>query len=257
MMYPNIFSLKGKVALVTGASGGLGRYFALTLASAGAIVGVGARRMEKVNEVVDEIKANGGEGFAVSLDVTSPKSTADAFACCEKEAGIVSVLLNNAGTAGREDSINLTEQEWDRVLETNLNGVWRVTKEAARRMILSKTRGSIINISSILGLRVMPSVLSYCVSKAGVAQMTKVLALEWARYGIRVNAIAPGYFETDMNRGLLQSSAGEKIRGRIPQRRTGNYEELSGPLLLLASDASSYMTGEIIAVDGGHLISGL
>ena len=252
-----LFSVKGQVALVTGASGGLGRFFAIALASAGAQVIVAARNEEKLREVVSEIEKNGGSAFSVELDVTSLMSIKKALYECGKQFSTIDILVNNAGISGREETLNISTQNWDQVMDTNLKGMWLVTQEVVKAAISVKKKCSIINISSILGLRVMPGILSYSVSKAGVAQMTKALALEWARHGIRVNAIAPGYFETDLNRDMLQSEIGEKIRKRIPQRRTGEIEELRGILLLLASSASSYMTGQIIAVDGGHLINSL
>jgi len=257
MLTPDIFSLKGKVALVTGASGGLGRYFAMTLAKAGANVVVAARREEKIIQVATEIEEIGKRALAVKLDVTSRKNIKAAFDESERYFSTIDILVNNAGLSGREETLDISSEGWDEVMDTNLKGVWSVSQEAANRMIKTEVKGSIINISSILGLRVMSGILSYSVSKAGVAQMTRALALEWARYGIRVNAIAPGYFETDLNRDMLRSELGEKIRKRIPQRRTGEVEELRGLLLLLASSASSYMTGQVIAIDGGHLTSSL
>lgn len=251
------FSLVGKVALVTGASGGLGKHFAETLAAAGATVAVGARRTEKVQEVVDGIMASGGKGFAVALDVTDRKSIVAAFDAIETEIGPVTVCVNNAGITGRGTALETTDESWEAVFDTNLKGSWMVTQEAAKRLIAHDLGGSIINIASILGERVMPGILSYAVSKAGIVQMTKALALEWARHNIRINAIAPGYVETDLNRDLLRSETGRKIIQRIPQQRTGELEDLEGPLLLLASDASAFMTGAVIPVDGGHLVNSL
>ena len=257
MDVPELFSLKGKVGLVTGASGGLGRYFAITLAAAGAAVIVAARRHEKVLQVVNEIEKLGGKALAVKLDVTSKKSIKQAFEESERHFSTVNILVNNAGISGREETLDISSEGWDAVMNTNLKGVLSVTQEAVRRMIEKQVQGSVINISSILGLRVMNGILPYSVSKAGVAHMTKALALEWARHGIRINAIAPGYFETDLNRDMLRSPLGEKIIKRIPQRRTGDIEELGGILLLLASNCSSYITGQVIGVDGGHLINSL
>jgi len=253
----DLFDLTGKCALVTGASSGLGRHFAQTLARAGAHVGVAARRADRVAQVVDEIQAAGGKAVAVALDVTDRESVASAFAGLEAAAGTVGIVVNNAGISGREMAIELTEETFDRVMDTNLKGVWNVAQAAGQRMAEAGTGGSIINISSILGVRVAKGLLPYAISKAGVAQMTKALALEWARYKIRVNAIAPGYFETDLNRDFLHSDAGKQIISRVPMQRTGEMPELEGPLLMLASGAGAYVTGVVLPVDGGHLVNTL
>ena len=252
-----LFSLAGQVALVTGASGGLGAHFAQVLATAGATVAVAARRDDRVAAVVSEIVSTGGRALAVSLDVTNLESVAGAFDVTEQDAGLVTVVVNNAGIVDGERALDVSESEWDRVIDTNLKGAWVVAQEAARRMIAANIGGSIVNIASILGFRVSGRIAPYAISKAGVVQMTKALALEWARYNIRVNALAPGYVETDINREFLKSDAGAKLIRRIPQRRIGRPEDLDGSLLLLASDASGYMTGSIIPVDGGHLVSSL
>lgn len=253
----NKFSLVGKIALVTGASGGLGKHFAEILAGAGATVAVGARRVEKVKEVVSGITATGGKAIAVNLDVSDRVSIMGAFDEIEEKVGTVNICVNNAGISGRDTALDTSDDGWDAVFSTNLKGTWMVTQETTKRLVAKSIGGSIINIASILGERVMPGVLTYTVSKAGVVQLTKALALEWARHNIRINAIAPGYVETDLNRALLQSDMGKKIIQRIPQRRTGELSDLDGPLLLLASDASAFMTGVILPVDGGHLVSSL
>lgn len=250
-------SLQGRVALVTGASGGLGRHFAGVLAAAGATVVVAARRADKVAAVVAEITDAGGRAVAVSADVTDGESIDAAFTAAEREAGVVTVLVNNAGVAETKSALDLSEADWRRVIDTNLTGSWAVASEAARRMVAGGVGGSIVNIASMLGLGVSKGVLPYAVSKAGVVQMTKAMALEWARYDIRVNALAPGYIETDINRDYLQSDAGREMMRRIPQRRIGRLEDLDGPLMLLAGDASAYMTGVVIPVDGGQLVGGL
>ena len=253
----NKFSLVGKIALVTGASGGLGKHFAEILAGAGATVAVGARRVEKVKEVVSGITATGGKAIAVNLDVSDRASIIGAFDEIEEKVGTINICVNNAGISGRDSALDTSDDGWDEVFSTNLKGTWMVTQETTKRLVAKSIRGSIINIASILGERVMPGVLTYTVSKAGVVQLTKALALEWARHNIRINAIAPGYVETDLNRALLQSDMGKKIIQRIPQSRTGELSDLDGPLLLLASDASAFMTGVILPVDGGHLVSSL
>ncbi|MBT6094205.1 MAG: glucose 1-dehydrogenase [Rhodospirillaceae bacterium] len=251
----NLFDLTGKTALVTGASGGLGRHFALTLARAGAHVAVAARREDKVAEIASEIAAGGGKALAVSLDVVNRESVADAFETIKQTAGGVDIVVNNAGVAARDSALDMSEETFDWVMETNLKGVWNVAQAAGRLMAANGNGGSIINIASILGIRVAKGVLPYAISKAGVAQMTKALAIEWARHKIRVNALAPGYFVTDINREFLASEAGQEIVARVPQRRTGDPVDLEGPLLLLASDAGAYMTGTVVPVDGGHVIN--
>ena len=255
------FNLDSKTVLVTGASGGLGRYFAGILAAAGARVAVCARRLDKVMETVAGIEAlsgsRGGKTIGVEMDVTDAASVAQAFEAIEEQAGTVTVVVNNAGVAGGKAALELTEDDWDRILDTNLKGAWTVAQEAAKRMAAAETGGVIVNIASVLGLRVGKGVLPYAVSKAGLVQMTKALALELAPQNIRVNALAPGFVETDLNREYLASEHGQKQLKRIPFRRPGTMEELSGPLLLLCSDASAYMTGAILAVDGGHLVSSL
>jgi len=253
----DLFDLTGRVALVTGASGGLGRHFAMTLAGAGATVAIAARRQDKVAAVADEIGAAGGKALGVALDVMSRDSIAAAFDEVEAAAGVATILVNNAGVAGRGLALDMPEDVYDRVMETNLKGVWNVAQEAGQRMAKAGGGGSVINIASILGLRVSKGLMPYAVSKAAVVQMTKVLALEWAAQNIRVNAIAPGYFVTDINRDFLKSPAGQEIVSRIPQQRTGEMRDLEGPLLLLASDAGAFMTGAVVPVDGGHLVNTL
>ncbi len=251
------FSMSGKTVLITGASSGLGRHFALVLAEAGATVIAAARREDRLAGLVEEITSAGGKAVAVVMDVSDDESVIKAFDAAEAEVGTVDVILNNAGIVTRSNSLDLTPDQWDAVMNTNLKAVWRVSQEAAKRLIAAGKPGNIINTASILSFRVTASNLTYAVSKAGVVQMTRALALEWARHNIRVNAIAPGYVETDLNRDMLQSEHGKALIKRIPQRRTGELDELTGPILLLASDASSFMTGETITVDGGHLVSSL
>ncbi len=250
-------SLAGKVALVTGASSGLGRHFAGVLAQAGATVVLAARRVDRLDDRVAEIRATGAAAHAVALDVTDPASVVAAFDAIAATAGMPDILVNNAGIAETKAALDITPAEWSRVIDTNLTGCFTVAAEAARRMKQGGGGGSIVNIASILGLRVGGMVAPYCASKAGLIQLTKALALEWARDGIRVNALAPGYVETDLNRAFFASDAGQKMLKRIPQRRLGQVSDLDGPLLLLCSDASAYMTGTVIAVDGGHLVSSL
>jgi NAD(P)-dependent dehydrogenase (short-subunit alcohol dehydrogenase family) len=246
--------LSGKTALVTGASGGLGRHFAEVLARAGANVAVAARRPDMVATVCDAIRRNGGTAVAVHLDVTERRSVDDAVSQAAEALGGLDILVNNAGVTITKPFLDLAEVEWNRVIETNLNGTFSVAQAAARKM---QTGGAIVNIGSILGVRVAGHVAPYVASKAAVIQLTKAMAVELARRRIRVNALCPGYIETDLNREFFASDAGQALLRRIPQRRLGRPEELDGALLLLCSDAGSYITGTSIVVDGGHLVSSL
>lgn len=249
------FDLSGKVALVTGASGGLGLHFAQTLAAAGAKVALAARRKEQLEANVATI---GGENaIAVAMDVTDPASVERGVAEIAQRLGPASIVVNNSGVTATRSALDLDAGEWDRIMDTNLKGAWLVARAAAKPLIEAKLAGSIINIASILGFRVAGHVAPYAASKAGLVQLTQALALEWARYRIRVNAIAPGYIETDLNRDFFASDVGKAMVARIPQRRLGQIGDLDGALLLLASDASAYMTGSSIVVDGGHLQSTL
>jgi NAD(P)-dependent dehydrogenase (short-subunit alcohol dehydrogenase family) len=253
----DLFGLSGRHALVTGASSGLGRHFAGVLAAAGAEVTVAARREAALAQTVESIRSAGARAQAVRMDVTNESSVEQAFAAAEVQFGPVGILINNAGVTMTRAALDVAENEWASVIDTNLKGAWVVARHAARRMIHHGVGGSIVNIASILGLRVAGGVAPYAISKAGVVQMTKALALEWARHRIRVNALAPGYIETELNDAFFGSEAGKALIRRVPQRRLGEAGELDGPLLLLASDAGSYMTGSVVAVDGGHLVSGL
>jgi NAD(P)-dependent dehydrogenase (short-subunit alcohol dehydrogenase family) len=252
MPEPVRFDLTGKVALVTGASSGLGRRFALVLAKAGAKVGVAARRTDKLTEVVREIEAFDGRAVPIPLDVTDPASVRAAVAAAETELGPIGVLVNNAGTIVVKPLLDHTVEEWDRVLDTNLKGVWLMAQEVARHMVRLGHGGSIVNIASMLGLTAQARRPSYCAAKAGVIHLSRAMAIELAPHKIRVNAIAPGFFDSEMTHGYLASDAGRAMAARIPMKRTGAADELDGTLLLLASDASSYMTGAVLTVDGGH-----
>jgi NAD(P)-dependent dehydrogenase (short-subunit alcohol dehydrogenase family) len=249
------FSLAGKTALVTGASSGLGRHMAGVLAEAGARVVLAARRRDRLEARAGEIARTGGSAHAVEMDVTTPDSVKRAFDAAEKIAGPVTVLVNNAGVPSGAWFTRTTEAEWRGVLDVNLDGVFRVGQEGARRMQATKSGGSIINIASILGLAVLKTLAPYAASKAAVIQLTKAMALELARDGIRVNAIAPGYFSTELNAEYLASDAGRKMLAKVPFGRAGRLAEIDGPLLLLASDAGAYMTGSVIVADGGSLLS--
>ncbi|HSC64926.1 MAG TPA: SDR family oxidoreductase [Caldimonas sp.] len=253
-------TLAGRTALVTGAFSGLGQHFAGVLAAHGARVALAGRRIDLGRIVAAGIGAAVGrpdDVRAYAMDVTDRASIDAALAAIGRDLGVPAIVVNNAGTVARASSLDLGEEAWNDVLGVNLSGVFRVAQASAREMVRTATRGSIVNIASIMGLRVRSGVVAYAASKAAVVQLTKALALEWAEHGIRVNALAPGYFETDITRDLLRSPVGQAIVARIPQQRPGRLEELDGPLLLLASDASSYMTGAVIPVDGGHLVSTL
>lgn len=251
------FRLDGRTALVTGASSGLGRHFARTLAAAGAAVSVAARRADKLETLVAEITAEGGHASAVSLDVTDGASVRAAFEAIAAWRGAPQVIVNNAGVAVSRPLHEQSEADWDGVLDTNLKGAWLVAQEGSRRLVAAGQGGAVVNIASITGERVAGGVAPYCASKAALLQLTRAMALELAGSGIRVNAIAPGYVATELNRDFLASSAGQRLMARIPQKRFGEPADLDGALLLLASEAGRFMTGSVIAVDGGHLVSSL
>lgn len=247
--------LTGRKALVTGASGGLGAHFAATLAKAGASVTVSARREDALAAVQRQVDTATGCQIATAvLDVTSPDSVAALFA---DTAPPFDIVVNNAGIATTKPLLDVTEADWDRVIDTNLKGAFLVAQAAAGALVAAGRGGAIVNITSILGLRVAGQVAPYAASKAALIQFTKTAALEWARHGIRVNALSPGYVETPINADFFASSAGQELIRRIPMRQLSQPEDLDGALLLLCSDAGRMMTGTNIVVDGGHTISSL
>ena len=250
------FDLTGRRVLVTGASSGLGEHFAAMFAQAGAQVVAAARRVERLRALVERIGAAGGTAQALAMSVSDAASVAAGFATLYETGGI-DVVINNAGVTVAKSALTQTEADWDTVIDTNLKGTWLVATEAARRWVGAGRQGAIVNIASILGERVAGAVAPYAISKAGVLQLTKALALEFARHGIRVNALAPGYVGTDLNREFLASEAGKRLQARIPQGRFCEPQELDGALRLLASEAGRSITGAVLAVDGGHLVSSL
>lgn len=253
MKASDIFDLTGRVALVTGASSGLGVRFAEVLAANGAAVALVARRADKLDAVKAKIEQAGGRAIAIEADVLDRGAMERAFDAAEKAFGTVTILVNNAGVAHAGRAVEMPQEEWRRVVGTNLDAVFYWAQEAARRMIAAKAKGAIINIASILGYGVDKGVVAYATAKAGVVQMTKALALELAFKGVRVNAIAPGYVLTEINREFL-TGKGAGVAREIPAGRVGETEDLDGALLLLASDAGRFMVGTTIVVDGGHML---
>jgi 3-oxoacyl-[acyl-carrier protein] reductase len=254
MKASEIFDLKDRVALVTGASDGLGLRFAEVLAANGAAVALVARRMEKLKEAQAKIENAGGRAIAVEADVLDRAQMVRAFDQAEAAFGTVTILINNAGVAHSTRATDLSEEEWRRVVGTNLDAVFFWAQEGARRMLAAKTKGAIVNIASVLGFGVSKGTIAYATAKAGVVQMTRALGLELAFRGVRVNAIAPGWFVTDLNREFLTSPQGAAMTKDIPVGRFGQDGDLDGALLLLASDAGAYIAGATIVVDGGQMV---
>jgi len=251
------FSVAGEIAIVTGASSGIGRRFAEVLAAAGAKVALVARREDRLVELAREIAERGGTALPIACDVTRRDSIAAAIAKAESKLGPLSVLVNNAGVVVSKPLFEHTEEDWDYVVDTNLKGAWLAAREFAHHLVELKRPGRIINISSVLASRTIGRVPAYCAAKAGLTHLTHILAMELARYGILVNAIAPGYVETDFNRAFFQTEAGTALINRIPLKRLGQSPDLDGALLFLASPASAYVTGAVLAVDGGHGVAAI
>ena len=255
MKAAELFDLGGRVALVTGASSGLGARFAEVLAANGAAVVLVARRTDRLAGVKSRIEAAGGRAITAAADVTDRAAMTAAYDAAEAAFGTVTILVNNAGIAHADRAVDMPQTEWRRVLATNLDAVFFWSQEAARRMLAAGRPGAIVNIASVLGFGVAKGTVAYATAKAGVVQMTKALGLELAFKGIRVNAIAPGWFVTDLNRDYLTSEAGAKLTRDIPVGRFGRDGDLDGALLLLASDAGRYIAGATIVVDGGQMVA--
>ena len=251
--------LSGRVAFVTGASGGLGAQFARTLAAAGAGVVLASRRLEKLKELRAEIEGAGGDAHVIELDVTDNDSIRSAVAHAETEMGSIDILVNNSGVSTTQRIQDVGEDEYDFVFNTNVRGAFFVAQEVGKRMLArsrgaapgSFTGGRIINIASMAGLKVLPQIGAYCMSKAAVVQMTKAMALEWGRFGINVNAICPGYIDTEINHHHWQTEQGRKLIQMLPRKRVGQPQDLDGLVLMLASDQSHFINGAVIAADDG------
>lgn len=249
-MNPNTISLSGKTALVTGASSGLGERFARVLSAAGARVALAARRVDRLEALKAELEQSGGKACAIAMDVTRIASINEAVADAEAALGPIDLLVNNSGVSVTRRAADVTEADYDFVMDTNTKGAFFVAQAVGKGMIARKG-GRIVNIASVAGLRALGQVSVYCMSKAAVVHMTRALALEWGRYNINVNAICPGYIETEINREYFRSEAGQKLVNMLPKRRVGTPQDLDGLLLLLASDLSGFINGSIIAADDG------
>jgi 3-oxoacyl-[acyl-carrier protein] reductase len=250
-----LFDLKGRVALVTGASSGLGARFAELLASEGATVALVARRADRLAALRERIAAAGGRAVAIGADVLDRKAMVRAFDAAEAAFGTITILVNNAGIAHADRAVELREEKWRRILGTNLDAVFFWAQEAARRMLAAGKAGAIVNIASVLGFGVSKGTVAYATAKAGVIQLTRTLGLELAFKGVRVNAIAPGWIVTEMNRDYLMSAQGAAIKREIPVGRFGEERDLDGALLLLVSDAGRFIAGTTIVVDGGQMVA--
>lgn len=255
MKASELFDLKGRVALVTGASSGLGARFAQVLAENGAAVVLVARRADKLAAQVEAIKRSGGKAIAVEADVTDGAAMVRAFDAVEQQIGTVDILINNAGVVHSGKAVDVSAEEWRRVLATDLDAVFSWSQECARRLMAAGRAGAIVNTASVLGLGVNKGVAAYATAKAGVIQLTKALALEWGFRGIRVNAIAPGWFVTELNRDYLTSGPGAAIKKEVPVGRFGQDGDLDGALLLLVSQAGAYINGATLVVDGGQSVA--
>lgn len=254
--------LSGRVAFVTGASGGLGAQFARTLAKAGAGVVLASRRMDKLKDLRARIEGDGGDAHVVECDVNDVQSIRAAVARAETEMGSIDILVNNSGVSTTQRLQDVTEEDYDFVFNTNVRGAFFVAQEVAKRMLArskgsapgSFTGGRIINIASMAGLKVLPQIGVYCMSKAAVVQMTKAMALEWGRFGINVNALCPGYIDTEINHHHWDTEGGKKLIAMLPRKRVGEPKDLDAALIMLASDQSHFINGAVIAADDGFAV---
>ena len=254
--------LSGRVAFVTGASSGLGAQFARTLARAGAGVVLASRRIEKLKELRARIEGEGGDAHVVELDVTDHDSIKSAVAHAETEMGSIDILVNNSGVSTTQRIQDVTPEDYDFIFNTNVKGAFFVAQEVGKRMLArsrgaapgSFTGGRIINIASMAGLKVLPQIGAYCMSKAAVVQMTRAMALEWGKFGINTNAICPGYIDTEINHHHWQTEQGQKLVNMLPRKRVGSPEDLDALLVMLASDQSHFINGAVIAADDGFAV---
>ena len=249
-MNTDLFSLSGRVALITGASSGIGRALAKGLARSDARIVAVARRADRLSDLVQEISDTGGDAIAVSADVTDATSIEHAFDEAQRAFGVADVIISNAGISAPGNFLKTDADSRDAVFDTNIRGVWNVGQAGARRLIAAGKPGAIINVASVLGMGVQPGLASYCASKGAVIQLTRAMAIDLMRHGIRVNALAPGWFRTELNADYFDSEGGQEYVARMPARRLGIIEELIGPVILLASDAGSFMNGSVLTVDG-------
>ena len=254
--------LSGRVALVTGASSGLGAQFARTLARAGAGVVLASRRLEKLKELRARIEGEGGDAHVVELDVTDLDSIKAAVAHAETEMGSIDILVNNSGVSTTQRLQDVMPEDYDFIFDTNVKGAFFVAQEVGKRMLArsrgaapgSFTGGRIINIASMAGLKVLPQIGAYCMSKAAVVQMTRAMALEWGRFGINVNALCPGYIDTEINHSHWQTEQGQKLISMLPRKRVGQPQDLDALIVMLASDQSHFVNGAVIAADDGFAV---
>lgn len=256
-MTNSLFSLINRTALITGASSGIGAVLAKGLAAAGATVVLAARRAEPMEQLVDDIERAGGHAVAVTMDVTRRQHIRQAFDLAERAVGTIELVINNAGMAAPKQFARTTEEERDTTMHTNFNGVWNVAQEAAQRLIQAGKGGSIVNIASVLGVQAKPGLSTYCASKGAVIQLTRAMALDLMQHNIRVNAIAPGWFHTNINADYFASAAGQQHIQRMPAQRLGSLHELVGPVIMLCSDAGSFINGAVLPVDGAISVAGI
>ncbi len=248
------FDLRGKTAFVTGATSGIGREFAMALAAAGAAVAVVGRREDRLASLVRDIEAQGGRALAIPLDVNDLKSLGPAIALAEEKLGPLWLLVNNSGVAVTKSALDHTEDDYDQVLNTNLKAPFFLAQAAAKAMI-RQGGGRIVNIASIGAMKVLGGTSTYCISKAGIAHMTRCMALEWAQHNINVNAICPGYVRTEMTEDFFNTAAGGRLMAKFPRKSIGEPDDLNGLLLLLASDQGSFITGSLMVADGGQILA--